>query len=211
MSLAHNIRTRRTVLKLSQKDLARRAGVSQQLIHALEAGTTRSSRFIGRISEALDCPVDDLAPVQEKSAARAADAPGDAERSSSLPIFASAAASAAGEAAEHLAIDLIPRPFPLRHVRKAYGVLVTDTAMAPEFEPGDYIFINPHMPPLPQTSCLFYRPGQGEMDARTARLLDAGPETWEVCLWSAADGAPQQLPRATWSICHRIVGRYCRK
>ncbi len=215
MSLANNLRLRRSQMKLSQKGLAEKAGVSQQLIHALEAGTTKSTKFIDRISEALACSAADIDPgfgmaplsrIQEPQG-RAIELPKE------LPVFAADGSFNAVHPDPEDAIDFIPRPFPLQNMRRAYGVLVLGQAMRPEFEPGDYVLVNPHLPPLEETSCVFWSESDAGRKLMLARLAaDAGDE-WRVKLWSptAGEKAEFTLPRAAWPVCHRIIGRYCRK
>jgi len=215
MSLANNLKLRRTQMKLSQKGLAEKAGVSQQLIHALEAGTTRSSKFIDRISEALECGVADIDPgfgiatfsrVQEP-AGRTIELPKE------LPVFAADTTFSAAQPDPEDAIDFIPRPFPLQNMRRAYAVMVLSQAMRPEFETGDYVLVNPHLPPLADTSCVFSGESAAGRRLMIGRLVAETAEAWQVRLWNPANSgsAEQRLPRDAWGVCHRIIGRYCRK
>ena len=212
MSLAANLRLRRSQMKLSQKGLAERAGVSQQLIHALEAGTTRSSRFIDRISQALECSNTDLDPGHNGLEAAAAKV-GRPSTTATLPIFSSVIGFVDGTPDGNAAIDAISRPEPLLNVRNAYGFLVLEMNMTPEFDPGDYVLVNPHMPALPDTSCLFIRQGQNGHSARIARLTAVAEDAWRVQYWKPAgdQNAESMLRRSEWQLCHRIVGRYCRR
>jgi transcriptional regulator with XRE-family HTH domain len=215
MSLANNLRLRRSVLKLSQKGLAEKAGVSQQLIHALEAGTTRSSKFIDNIAKALDCAVTELDPgfglpaavrVQE-TPNRAATLPRE------LPVFAADTPFDAAAPNPEEAIDFISRPFSLQNMRRAYGLMLLNNTMHPEFDAGDYVLVNPYLPPLADTSCVFFAEAEDGGRLMVARLLSVADAGWNVRLWNP-DGhekAEQMLLREQWPLCHRIVARHCRK
>lgn len=215
MTLANNLRLRRSHLKLSQKGLAEKAGVSQQLIHALEAGTARSSRFIDRISAALECAPADIDPAFGlPTAARTQENPARApELPRELPVFAADQSFSAALPDPEDAIDFIPRPFPLQNMRRAYGVMVLGNAMRPEFEAGDYVLVNPYLPPLADTSCVFSGEGNEGRRLMIARLVAETADAWTVRLWNAdtPKAAEQGLSRQHWQFCHRIIGRYCRK
>jgi transcriptional regulator with XRE-family HTH domain len=213
MSLADNIRVRRVQLDLTQKELAVRAGVSQQLVHALEAGTTRSTKFIREIALALGCDVSHIDPRYSKGnqfeePLRAAEA-----RYQDLPIYAAAETDRGIVVIPDQPIDFIPRPFPLMNVRGGYGVLVAADFMRPEFEPGDYALVNPHIPPIMDTTCVLYQETDKGTVGRIRRISLITPNEWHAKAWNpqSKDDELAILPRAIWHQCHRIVGRYFRR
>jgi transcriptional regulator with XRE-family HTH domain len=213
MSLADNIRVRRAQLDLTQKELAARAGVSQQLVHALEAGTTRSTKFIKEIALALGCDVSHIDPKfstvnQFEEPLRAAE-----KRYQDLPIYAAAETDRGIVVIPDQPIDFIPRPFPLMNVRGGYGVLVAADFMSPEFEPGDYALVNPHVPPIVDTTCLLYQETDKGTVGRIRRLTHISPNEWHVKAWNPLSKEDELaiLSRDTWHQCHRIVGRYFRR
>lgn len=57
MALGKRIRDQRTKNRMTQKDLAERAGISQQVISKLEAKDGTHSRFVYEIALALNCDV----------------------------------------------------------------------------------------------------------------------------------------------------------
>jgi transcriptional regulator with XRE-family HTH domain len=220
MDLAYNLKSRRTQLDLSQKELASRAGVSQQLIHALEAGTTRSTKFINEIASALGCSVSQLdqkygtsEPPRYGMAEDYGDRVGSGPRLGDLPIFAAAETDRGDVVVPDTPIDFIPRPFPLLNVRGGYGVIVAASFMYPEFEPGDYVLVNPHSPPVANSSCVFYQDSKQGSIVRIRRLTKFTPDEWHVSAWNprSKDEETVILPRDTWHQCHRIVGRYFRR
>ncbi|GFN47492.1 LexA family protein [Candidatus Regiella insecticola] len=55
MSIADRVRSRRTELGLTQKDLAKRVDTSQQAIEQLENGKTKRPRYLPELANALNC------------------------------------------------------------------------------------------------------------------------------------------------------------
>jgi transcriptional regulator with XRE-family HTH domain len=213
MSLADNIRVRRAQLDLTQKELAVRAGVSQQLVHALEAGTTRSTKFIKEIALALGCDVSQIDPRhgavnQFEEPVRSSET-----RHQDLPIYAAAETDRGVVVIPDQPIDFIPRPFPLLNVRGGYGVLVAADFMRPEFEIGDYALVNPHIPAITDTTCLLYQATDKGTVGRIRRLTQVTPTDWHVKAWNPHSKEDESaiLPRDIWHQCHRIVGRYFRR
>ena len=61
VDLGHRIRIRRTVLKMTQGELAGTLGISQNHLSNMENGNrTISTEILDRIAEALRCRPDDL-------------------------------------------------------------------------------------------------------------------------------------------------------
>jgi transcriptional regulator with XRE-family HTH domain len=213
MSLASNIRTRRAALDWSQKQLAAKAGVSQQLINALESGAVRSTKFLREIATALGCTISDLEPKYGVMAPIPASVVDEHGRFEELPIFAAADSGDGTVTVTAEPVDFINRPAPLEYVRGAYGLIVANDAMAPEFEAGDIALVNPHLPPVAQVTCVLYSDEKSGTVARIKRLVQITNSEWRVKLWSPPTGAEPEfsLPRNVWNKCHRIVGRYNRR
>lgn len=213
MSLAANIRTRRAFLNWSQKELAQRAGVSQQLINALEAERVRSSKFIREIAKALGCKTSDLDLAYGEMAEEGGSIATAAERPGDLPIFGATEADANSIVISDQPIDFIDRPGPLQNVRGSYGIIVANNLMFPEYEIGDFALINPHLPPVPDTTCIFYSDLKDQTLGRIRRLEGVAPDQWTVRTWQPIQStdALSILRRDLWPKCHRIVGRFCRR
>ncbi len=213
MSLAANIRTRRAFRSWSQKELAQRAGVSQQLINALESERVRSSKFIREIAAALGCAISDLDPSFGVMAEDGTSIVNMAGRHGDLPIFGALDAVGGSMIVSDESIDFIGRPEPLLNVKGGYGIIVPNNFMFPEYEIGDFALVNPHLPPVPDTTCIFYADRNEQSIGLIRRLQIVAPDHWTVKAWQPAEGfeAETELPRSTWQKCHRIVGRYCRR
>ncbi|HFU0230402.1 TPA: helix-turn-helix domain-containing protein [Vibrio parahaemolyticus] len=69
MALGQRVRDQRIKNKMTQKDLAQKAGISQQVISKLEATDGTHSRFVYEIAVALGCDVAWLASGKNKNKA----------------------------------------------------------------------------------------------------------------------------------------------
>jgi transcriptional regulator with XRE-family HTH domain len=110
-------------------------------------------------------------------------------------------------------IDWVKRPPPLANVFGAYGFLVKDSAMEPEFWPGDIALVHPYLPPGPQSACVFKTEAPpGEAQSQLKHLVSFDAEAWHVRQWNPPQGMKHgfTLARKEWPICHRVVGKYSR-
>jgi phage repressor protein C with HTH and peptisase S24 domain len=207
------VRAAREDARLSQLDLARAAGVSQQLIAAIETGRTKSTKFLPRIAMALNKRPGDLdpdwLPVEEQRNAALPPSLGDKD----LPVYASAEGGEGQIIVSPDPMEVIPRPSPVLGVRDAYAVYITGESMIPEFEPGDLAIVNPNLPPIAGVTCIFYGETGGAARATIKRLRRQGPDAWLVRQWNPPEGMQEDfiLPRAEWPICHRTVGKHSRR
>jgi phage repressor protein C with HTH and peptisase S24 domain len=105
-----------------------------------------------RIAAALGVPPGQLDPEWANVAPREDSKPGGVPGSTSptnqrdLPIHPSAEGGAGFITVTNDAVDWLPRPPPVAHVHRAYGLYITGESMVPEFEPGDIALVNPHFP-----------------------------------------------------------------
>lgn len=109
-------------------------------------------------------------------------------------------------------IDWVRRPPPLANVHGAYGLLVKDTVMEPEFWPGDVVLVHPHLPPGPQSACVFRTETLSGEHAQLKHLVRFDDAAWHVRQWNPQPGTKGEfmLARKDWPICHRVVGKYSR-
>jgi transcriptional regulator with XRE-family HTH domain len=111
--------------------------------------------------------------------------------------------------ADAFPIDWVRRPPPLAHVRDAYALLIKDTAMEPEFWPGDMVLVHPHLPPGQQTACVFRTEAPpGDERSQLKHLVSFDNAAWHVRQWNPP--GKSTLARKEWPICHRVVGKYSR-
>lgn len=203
---------------LSQPQLAKLAGCSQQLIGALEKGTTKSTKFLPKIAAALGVDPglldSDWAGVSggEPTGPPASFLAGRQilEPGRDFPIY-SAVEGGAGEIIRSSdPVDWYPRPAPVAHVKEAYGLYVVGESMAPEFEPGDIALVNPILPAIAGKPCIFYTEKHGEARATIKRYLRANAGHWIVYQHNPPRGGSHEfsLSRKEWAICHRVLGKY---
>jgi phage repressor protein C with HTH and peptisase S24 domain len=219
MKIGQNIRRRREELRLSQADLGEQVGVSQATIDKIEAGHTARSRYLALIAVKLGLPLEEIDPgLAALSAAGALKAPvipgielmgGDRD----FPIHASAEGGQGQIIVSTDAVDFMPRPAPLAHVKGAYGLYITGESMVPEFEPGDVALVNPHLPLVNDVTCIFYGERDGATRATIKRLVRQTPEVWHVKQWNPPEGMKAQftLAKSDWQLCHRTLGKYSRR
>ena len=143
--------------------------------------------------------------LRRNAAASAKPAPAFAEETTDLPVFVANV--------DAFPIDRVKRPPPLAKVVGAYGLLIKDPAMEPEFWPGDIALVHPHLPPLPQSACVFKTetPPGGER-SQLKHLVRFDDATWHVRQWNPPQGMKGEfrLSRKEWPVCHRVVGKYSR-
>jgi phage repressor protein C with HTH and peptisase S24 domain len=84
--------------------------------------------------------------------------------------------------------------------------------MVPEFEPGDIALVNPHLPVVLDTTCIFHAAREDEVRATIKRLRRKTGDTWYLRQWNPPEGTKAEftLSRKEWPICHRVVGKYSR-
>src|SRR5215472_3181725 len=88
---------------LSQTELATAAKVSQQLVASIETGVTQRTKFLVRIAVALGVPGSVSLASQRD-----------------LPLHSSVEGGAGFIIVTRDAVDWLPRPPPVAHVRRAY-------------------------------------------------------------------------------------------
>jgi transcriptional regulator with XRE-family HTH domain len=214
VALAENIKVRRSALSLTQSELAKSAGVSQQLIDALEKGKIRTTKFIPEIALALGCGVKELDSRYGMSAVSALKSAYESKHDRELPVLG---ATDDIPFATYIVIpdepvDYLECPAPLSKVRGAYAVIVPNQVMTPEFGPGDLALVNPHLPPMAGTTCIFYCESESGKIAKMRRITGFTANEWHVTQWNPPLNSPPELTldRNQWRKCHPIVGRFNR-
>jgi phage repressor protein C with HTH and peptisase S24 domain len=201
----------------SQPDLARRSGCSQQLIGALEKGTTRSTKFLPKIAAALEVDPgaldSDWAGIQapEAAADRVAFPPvADPYGPKDFRIY-SAAEGGPGEVLRSVEpVDWWPRPIEVQRVTGAYGMYIVGESMVPEYRPGQVAVINPNLPHIADRSYIFYAETEdGSVRATVKLLRRQSADQWFVTQHNPPAGQKNDftLPKKLWRVAHRIVGR----
>lgn len=128
-----------------------------------------------------------------------------------MPVFASAEGGEGAIIVSTSEIDRVPRPYTLEGINDAYAILITGESMVPAYEPGDFAWVNPRLPPQRDTDCILYElDGKtGEGRASIKRLVSWTAKTWNLKQWNPK--REFSLDRASWSQHHRVVGNFRRR
>lgn len=207
---------------LSQAGLARLIGVSQATIAKIESKKARGSEHLAKIVDALGLSISDFPdsafevkrggrPNKDEDQplpgfardpaywAHAAGLIGD------VPLFAAAEGGEGKLYVDRDPIGTVARPPLLQGVKDGYAMFLSGESMSPEFEPGDILLINPRLPAIPGSPCVFYSIHEDEVRVRAKRLIGSSTDSWRVIQHN-----PKQtfdLPKSEWAICHRIVSK----
>ena len=214
MALKENVSRLRAALRLTQKELAAKSGMSQQVINDIESGRTLKPRGLIELAAALETTVEELDPDRFMPKAPAGPQQGVLKQlpialgAKDLPIFAAAEGGGGAMLITFEPIDYMRRPAPLENVRDGYGVYIVGDSMVPAFEPGDIALINPHLPPTPGRDAILLCHTDHQQEALIKRLVRATARDWHVQQWNPK--REFSLPRSQWGQCHIVVGKYVR-
>lgn len=207
------VRALREARGWSQDRLAAEAGATQTTIDKIERGETRRSRFLPDIARALEIGIEEIDPgfAAVRKAGDFRPPPDLVSDDQPLPVYAAAEGGDGTMILSSEAIDQSPRPYMLRGVREAYGILVTGESMVPAFRPGDVAWVDPRLPPMRGAEAIIYRIDEdgGEARASIKEMVRWTDGEWVVQQWNPAKEF--KLPRAQWPKCHRVVGRLLRR
>ena len=144
-SVGDRVRERRLALKLSQPQLAKKAGgITYQAIQQLEAGG--GTKHLVAIARALGVSAEWL---QDGSGPAPSGKllPSRAQLSEKLKVLGMAECGADGWSLWNGdVIDMVDRPASLAGVAQAYGVYVVGASMEPRYFPGELVLIHPGKP-----------------------------------------------------------------
>jgi phage repressor protein C with HTH and peptisase S24 domain len=218
---------------LSQPALARLAGCSQQLIGALEKGTTKTTKFLPRIAKALGVDPGILDPDWSGRPSQNRDGnvihpsrfnpndrnptlnviPGaDLVGEEDLPVYSIVQAGRGALVLENDPFTHTSRPRRLVGIAKGYGVRVKGNSMSPEYNEDDIAFVDPTLNPRKGDPCVF----QGEREDGTVEAMmkyldrspDAHPTLYYVRTGLGADKVEKfTVKKADWQKCHVVVGK----
>lgn len=128
---------------------------------------------------------------------------------STVPIYAAAMGGTGHLLVSFDAIDYHSPPGDIAAVRGAYGVLVVGDSMVPAYEPGDIVWLNPHLPPQFETDVVLYHAAPaGQAEAIIKRLVSFTADEWTLRQYNKPRQWP--VPRGDWQVAHRIVGKKSR-
>ena len=213
------LRLRRQGLNLSQAALAKLAGTSQAQIDRLEKGDRALSKeWAERLAPLVGVTPQQLLFELEEPVASDVDTSGafrpppvlmnDRDR---MPVYAATEGGDGHIIVSTDEIDRVPRPYTLEGIPEAYAILVNGDSMFPAYEPGDYAWVNPRLPPMRDTDCILYSlpDDGGDAKATIKRLVSFDTKAWKLRQWNPAKDFP--LDRKIWNKHHRVVGNFRRR
>jgi transcriptional regulator with XRE-family HTH domain len=215
--IATFVKRARAAKGLSQPQLARRVGTSQQTIDKIESGRVKHSSFMAAIARELGIPLDKVLRISHNGGTNTAITGHElVGEQRDLPVYAATQGGIGVQILSSDPVEYVSRPEPLARVRDGYGVIVVDDSMAPEFRSGDIALINPHLPPRTGDTCIFRHVEEdGTQHSCIKFLRRITDRDWLVSEWDAATehGGKRDfaLKRAEWQLAHVVVGSYKRR
>lgn len=211
------VRNARQGKKISQPELARRVGTTQQTIEKIESGKIKHSSFLAAIAAELG-----IAPGKVLRNAGPLAAPLEVVPASKLvgeirdlKVYGVVQGGSGALILSNEPVEYVARPEPLARVTNGYGVIVVEDSMAPEFRSGDIALVNPNIPPRAGDTCIFRHTEPDGSETACIKYLRRQTEAaWQVSEWQAADGSGTRdfnLKKADWQTCHVTVGNYKRR
>ncbi|KFL24951.1 hypothetical protein JP74_22000 [Devosia sp. 17-2-E-8] len=188
-TLGERIRQARIAQGMSQAELGRRAGITQQALAGLESGRTSRSRHTPELAQALGMRLQDLTGEEQQEidfgAHGAQAAPAQAIDLSNLPrdipVLGQAIGGSTGDFTFNgQVIDYLRRPPGIATMKDVFGLYVTGTSMYPKFEEGEPIYVSASRPPAIGDYVVveLHEAGDGEGNAGfIKRLLKRTPTT----------------------------------
>jgi transcriptional regulator with XRE-family HTH domain len=212
--IAELVRTRRIARGLTQADLAAKIGTNQQTIGKIEKGTSKHSRVLPAVLAELGVSLDVLTTRRKQPKTEEAPHPSAAPplfgAHHDFPIHGAAEGGRGAIIVSTDPVEYMARPQPLANVKDAYGIIVIEASMEPEFQPGDIALVHPHLPPTNGSTCVFYSRGvDGTVQAVIKRLRRSTADQWHVQQWNPKRSFT--LKKSEWQTCHVTVGRYTRR
>jgi transcriptional regulator with XRE-family HTH domain len=227
IELGQIIRKAREAKGLDQVQLGKRFGVSKSAVNQWETGKNvpdhkkhaRLAReldldpaMIGALAagekwppEAAQTSLLDAPPSPSQPSATPPNAPPNPV-AADIPVWASVAAGD-GDGEMILTsepIDFIRRSERTANVRDPFAFHVVGESMLERLAQGDQVVINPAMPLLPMTDCVFIHQAEdGMMYGLVKRLLRASGDTWKVRQLNPP--RDYELSRKKWTKAYRVA------
>lgn len=204
------LRAHRQRLEKSQTDVAVAAGVSQSTVARAEVGDFK--RFESWMLKAatylgFEFEPDDIGVLESEQMALRRPSP-IVVNSQNLSVYGASPTNDGSVVVSDDPVDFAPMPSLLSNVRDAYGLLIVDDTMRPEFRVGDTALVHPYLPPVPDEPCVFRATARG--GPAVVRTFQRETATH----WIVSQHNPDKthrLPKSEWPVCHRAVGRYNRR
>lgn len=202
-----------TQLELAERASTEEAPVKQQDVTRIERPGARLgskySKYIVPILKALGLPLSlaaglDTAAVFDPAQLLETGTPVFGQRD--LKIYAAVEGGPGEVVVSNDHIDIVTRPWFLQYAKDAYGVMIVGTSMEPRFNPGEIVFVNPHLPVLRGQPAIFSGDTAGTFKATIKIFERETPTEWTVAQYNPAKSF--KLPKKAWTKAQRVVGAY---
>jgi SOS-response transcriptional repressor LexA len=144
MNLANRLKSRRTTLGLTQKDVAEGAGITQQSLQKIEDGKTQNPRKIVNLARILKCSPEWLLFGKEelRSPEMTNITPGP-DIKGFFPLISWVQAGMWSSIEEIHVLEAERFPCPVACSNQTFVLKVQGVSMEPTFRDGDLIFVDP--------------------------------------------------------------------
>jgi len=127
------------------------------------------------------------------------------DKTKQLAVFASAQGGNDGMLVVPEAIDWIPRPAGVEHVKDAFAVYVVGDSMEPRIEQGEMVVVNPSRAVRRGDDVVFVREEDNQWQALVKRLIGWDSESWKVRQYTPARDF--ELPKSDWPKTYPVINR----
>lgn len=202
----NRLREIRTGKKITQEQLAERAGTSRQQIIRLENGTRKlTEEWIERLAAALGVqPYEIITSPSDMPKGRA-----ETMGLGPLPVMGTAAGALRGGAMlvdQSDPIAWVRRPPGIAQERDVYVLHMAGNSMAPRYLHGEPIYIIPHGLPLPGDHVVVYtQTHDGAAQEATVGRLKTASGDWLTLIKYNPQNTEVRLSRKYVSAIHRIL------
>lgn len=210
--IGQKIRARRKELDRSEPQIASDAETTQQTVNRIELGQwKRMPSALPRIAKSLGLTLGEIDPSlagvdDSRDRTRPASGkPMELRRIAELPVYATVEGGEGTLILTPEPVDWAPRPDPLESVKDAYSVLLAGGSMIPRYWPGDYLLINPHLPPRREDGVLLFPEDRSR--AVVKEFIRSTASVWHLKRYQPKQ-AEFELSRKEWPVCHVIIGAY---
>lgn len=127
------------------------------------------------------------------------------DRTNQLAVFASAQGGNDGMLVVPEAIDWIPRPAGVEHVKDAFAVYVVGDSMEPRIEQGELVVVNPSRAVKRGDDVVFVREEDNQWQALVKRLIGWNSDSWKVRQYTPARDF--ELQKVDWPKTYPVINR----
>lgn len=159
-NIGKRAKSRREELKLTQAELAKMVGVSQQSIQWLEVGKTERPRYITELAEALETSVKWLKTGEGENTLQAKTVPlrmpvPEYLNPDRIPIYGYVAgANNMSAINESHIVGWVERPYTLQGIKNPFLLIVIGDSMEPRYFQNERVHVNPGRRPNKGEHCV---------------------------------------------------------